>query len=500
MKPEFYFDRKNNLRNFYELLNEVFLNGIESPEKNHGLKSKPLVLLLQDPKIDHEFDHELGRCFRNWFLGSREKYFLTSLADPPASWIEWGNANQVLLNEEVSNSTDLYDPRQIYQTNDPSLTSLFIAEFIGIPFNKLPILLFCTGLDSREFFWMPTCKEDLDWQMRFLIKLGDVRENKEFFSLPNYPFKIKKIELKNKVYEVLIELSQIISSFKKDNGTIFGFSPKEYSVKINRQQGEKEIELNLFYSGINYLKHKAENLLTGKNSITDSVRFMIVRDESRSVLDEKLNSKMISFFEKRDRISRLIKTNFHELVSMNQVFLQKETILLLSQGMQMIELANREIIFDYSPWILPFVKSFEKELSYSIAHWVRKKYDIALPQYFYEFQPGKKAIVDLGRNFYVDFNQSRNDLWATPTLGGQISGFKTTAINSKEHPFKTEENYQQFLSLAYQLKNSRNRACHSEQTTEDDLDKVIKSWKMLLEGGFFETLYNLKKEYQGISN
>lgn len=154
-------------------------------------------------------------------------------------------------------------------------------------------------------------------------------------------------------------------------------------------------------------------------------------------------------------------------------------------------------LFDYSPLILPFAKSFEKELSYSIVHWVRKNYDITLPLYFYEYEPDKNAQIVLGRNFSIDFNQSLNDSWVSPTLGGQISGFKKAVANSGNHPFNSDEDYQEFLNLAYQIKNIRNRACHSERTTKSDLDKILSCWKGLFERRYFETLYKLKKEYMG---
>ncbi|EMS33826.1 hypothetical protein C943_04145 [Mariniradius saccharolyticus AK6] len=128
---------------------------------------------------------------------------------------------------------------------------------------------------------------------------------------------------------------------------------------------------------------------------------------------------------------------------------------------------------------------------------MRKQLEINLPLYYYEYEPGKNAQVRLGGKFSIDFNQPLNDMWVSPTMGGQISGFKETVLAKGYHPFKSDTDYKDFLNLAYQIKNIRNRACHAERTSKTDLEKILDSWKAILSKGYLKTLAQLKNEYRG---
>lgn len=475
--------------NSYHLFEEISQMGSEFPKKLHSLDISLYAILVHDHKNDPEFDKEVGTSFIKWHQESVNNFLFTALADPPQTWLEWAKENK---EQFFGRNSDIYNPKKVYRTFNPSLTALFIAEFLGIPFNKLPVIIFTPDLNSRYFYWMPTNVGLVNPQFAWLKNIAAKLDGETLNDLPYSPFRIGRFSLEKRFSEVLVELCQKISAFQGNEGFsnsfTYSFAQSNSLEPIDRNQSEKNIELDLFYSGYKYFKkEKDHSFEDDDNSISDGVRYMMVDDDLTFRADNRGNSENE-------------RKKFERLLAFNLSLLQKESKLFLEQGIQMINSLHGQIIYDYSPFILPFVKSFEKELSYSIVHWVRKRYHISLPQYFYEFQPGIKAEVKLWRNYSIDFNQSRNDLWTSPTLGGQISGFKNTAYIANEHPFKTEEDYQQFLSFAYQIKNTRNRACHSERTTENDLDKVINSWVGLFEGGFFETLNKLKKEYRGYTD
>ncbi|WP_439490539.1 hypothetical protein [Algoriphagus sp.] len=466
--------------------------------------TKIFAILLHDPESDPEFDLAVGRSFKEWYTKSDRNFHFTTLADPPISWtiITQEYEGNLSANDKVLN--ERYNPRNIPNTSDPSLTSLFIAEYLSIPFQKLPAIIFTPDLKSPFFYWMPTNTLGIQGQLDWLKTIPNTIELPWIRGL-NHVIKIRKINLKRSFGAELFALGRKISdldSRKQDSITANYFSPPKAFLKpIDKTQSESQVELNLFYSGIEYLKKKKEEFLDIDNNITDTVRFLIIKDPLPASEVKKGSTTGSSFFSRvfnfRNKSANTKSKSFEDLVTMNLHFLQKESKLFLEQGIRMAHSLYGQSIYDYSPMILPFAKSFEKELSYSIVHWVRKKYDITLPQYFYEYEPGKNAQVKLGKNYTIDFNQSRNELWTSPTLGGQISGFKNTVLDSKDHPFKSDEDYQQFLNLAYQIKNIRNRACHSDRTSKEDLDKILSCWIGLFEMKYFEILNKLKKEYQG---
>jgi hypothetical protein len=524
--------------------------------KNIPVDFKLFAILLHDPKTDPEFDQVVGRSFYNWHLNSGNKLLLTALADPPQSWMHWARENKGPIFGENRILNELYNPKNIHQTFDPSLTALFITEYLGIPFGKLPAIIFTPDLNLPYFYWMRTDVASVNGQLEWLKTIPISSEFSLLGSI-NDTIQIKRIKLKSKFSFLLVDLSQKISQLGQGRFTDNEYGPNDYQEIPKKQKPtEKEIELNLFFSGIQLVKQKKNEFLDYEKHISEDIRFSLVRERPSSYNDipepvkpepsKSFFSKLFNvLFKKRQNESEIksqgnieikrqreieikrqreirreiqimrqkeseIKSQkesvkespsenekFERLVKINLQFLQRESILFLEQGINMSRSINSSNFYDYSPLILPFAKSFEKELSYSIVHWVRRNYDITLPLYFYEYEPGKKAKVFLGKNYTIDFNQTQNDSWISPTLGGQISGLKKAVTNFESHPFKSDLEYQEFLNLAYQIKNIRNRACHSEKTSRSDLDKILSCWKDLFEKNYFETLALLKKEYMG---
>ncbi len=488
----------------------LHINGsrlFEAFAENNGILVRKLIpsnfnlitILLHDPNSDPEFDRLVGSYFSSWTLNSVKDFYFTALPDPPQSWFKWSteekekifrqNPYLSISNQRGSNSEPL----------DPSMKALFLAEYFGIPFRKLPAFIFTTDSNLNQFYWMPANKKELNEQYTWLQSVSTnptlISSSKEY-----HKYKVRKISLpyffNYRSYSSKIadeELSSKMESFSFSIKNLNPFSEK----KKNKE--DKEIELNLLYSGIKVLNRLKDDLYAFEGHPLPKPKPNFDSTISSSEVKRKNYRKEFkpSFYQ---RLFNLILPNQKketDLLSENIKFLQKESVLFFEQGLSMAKEIDGMNQFDYSPFILPFAKSFEKELSYSLVHWVRKKFDILLPNYFYEYEPGKIAEINLGRNYSIDFNQRRNDLWISPTLGGQLSGFKQTVTSFGNHPFNSEEDYQEFLTIAYQIKNIRNRACHSERTTEQELEKIINCWKILFRKGYIKTLHSLKLEYMG---
>jgi hypothetical protein len=487
----------------------LHINGsrlFEAFAENNGILVRKLIptnfnlitILLHDPNSDPEFDRLVGSYFSSWTLNSIKDFYFTALPDPPQSWFKWSTEEEEKIFRQnpylsISNQRDSNS-----QPLDPSMKALFLAEYFGIPFRKLPAFIFTTDSNLNQFYWMPANKKELNEQYSWLQSVSTnptlISSSKEY-----HKYKVREISLSYffnyRSYSSKItneELSSKMESFSFSRKNLNPFSEK----KKNKE--DKEIELNLLYSGIKVLNRLKDDLysidypnLKPKPSTGDTTFYP---ERSQKSYREDLK---IPFLHKLiDSLFKNSNSKKHP-VEDNIIFLQKESALFFEQGIKMAKEIDGMNQFDYSPFILPFAKSFEKELSYSLVHWVRKKFDILLPSYFYEYEPGKIAEINLGRNYSIDFNQRRNDLWVSPTLGGQLSGFKQTVTSFGNHPFNSEEDYQEFLTIAYQIKNIRNRACHSERTTKQELEKIMNCWKILFRKGYIKTLYSLKLEYMG---
>ncbi|MCS5488871.1 hypothetical protein [Algoriphagus limi] len=487
--------------NSYTLFEAIAQNDGELLKEMIPVNFKLFAILLHDPNSDPEFDRIVGRSFYNWHLKSGKELLFTALADPPESWMAWARENKGQVFGDNQALNELFNPKNIYQTFNPSLTALFISEYLKIPFGNLPVIIFTPDLNLPYFYWMPTNATTVSSQLDWLKTIPKTYELPSQLAIHNSN-RVRKVRVWPKFSSVLVDLSRKISDLGHRNYNQFSFSHEQFRLKpINKRRSDRTIELNLFYSGIEFLNRKKDEFIDFESGMMEKPRFMIVKDLKSPLYDKKEPEINRSFFQKLFNITpkkyQVKPKSFEVLVSENLKFLQRESKLFFQQGIEMANSLHSTTLFDYSPLILPFAKSFEKELSYSIVHWVRRNYDITLPLYFYEYEPGKNAQVVFGRNYSIDFNQSLNDSWVSPTLGGQISGFKKAVTNFGSHPFKSDEDYQVFLNLAYQIKNIRNRACHSERTTKSDLDKILSCWKGLFERKYFETLYKLKKEYMG---
>ncbi|GAB2478897.1 hypothetical protein [Algoriphagus taiwanensis] len=492
--------------NSYTLFEAIAQNDGELLKKRIPVDIKLLAILLHDPESDPDFDLEVGRSFYNWHLNSGNELLFTALADPPESWMAWARENKGQFFGSNRAINELFNPKNIYQTFNPSLTALFISEYLKIPFGNLPVILFTPDLNLPYFHWMPTNATAVSSQLDWLKTIPKTYELPWIRGI-NHSLKVRKVRLNTPFSSILVDLSRKISELGLKNYYQHVDSPENLlSRPLNKKRSDSEIEINLFYQGIEFLKRKKDEFIDFESgySRADKPRYMIIKDLEPKLYQRKESDLKKSFFQKLFNYpskKNLVKPkSFEELIHENQIFLQRESKLFFKQGIEMVNSLENTSLFDYSPLILPFAKSFEKELSYSIVHWVRSNYDIKLPLYFYEYEPGKNAQVIMGRNFSIDFNQSLNDSWVSPTLGGQISGFKKAVSNFGSHPFKSDEDYRDFLNLAYQIKNIRNRACHSDRTTKSDLDKILSCWKSLFEKRFFETLSQIKKEYMGQSS
>ncbi|EMS33827.1 hypothetical protein C943_04146 [Mariniradius saccharolyticus AK6] len=358
--------------NSYKLF-EAIANG-DDRYLNHHLKVdfKMFAILLHDPRSDAEFDREVGGSFDRWHRESGKNLLFTALADPPQSWMYWAEKKDNRFFKDNWGLNELANPGKIHQTFDPSLTALFIAEYLDIPFAKLPAIVFTPDLGLPFFYWMPSSGTLINRQIAWLIRAANELPKERLADLLYAPFKYAKVGLDRAFGSALVDLSAKISNLAtRSYGSPWPSKAGKHATKAST---DKEIELGLFYSGIEIVKSINPRQpgfgFEIRESSMHSIDFPggIVEDSSDSYNDYKKSSKKAKTVEvspKKSSFSQLFKVgkgvkekSFEELVQENQFLIEKDTRLFLDQGLKLIQ-SLETLDFDYSPFILPFGKSFE---------------------------------------------------------------------------------------------------------------------------------------------
>jgi hypothetical protein len=177
--------------------------------------------------------------------------------------------------------------------------------------------------------------------------------------------------------------------------------------------------------------------------------------------------------------------------------LEPDTWGILLDGALLNSLYQEKLFFDASPFINPFGKAFEKEMTYSLVHWIREHLAIDLPEYFYRYQPEKKAILQKGET-YFNYNQIKpsTTVWWPPMIGGQVRGFEILNKEKAISPFKTKEETNSFLEIGERIMHIRNQSSHTGIEGASSLKAIIHKWRELWKGGYLEQLAILKNDYR----
>jgi len=439
--------------------------------------------LVHDPQ-NTNFNLKLQESFFKLHLATRNDLLFTAFVDPPESWIEWVNKKEINFGE-FYNSEQLHNPQNIIKTFNPSMVSNFICQYLNIPAHKLPFLIISDDLSKPGYY---VVELNADGLMDAIMGLCEFNYYKADMNLDTFfeniysHTRVNKITSESSLANTLLKLSAILYELSSDNE----LNKRVANVLISAQETElnsfnKDSELGLIFDGLRRLQDKASKNLYFPSEYSDVL----------TSKDDTVSERQISYcsFKKNTPQRRI---NFNEETF---ALLERGSQLLLLQGIKLYDKYDDE--FDSSVHIFPFVKAFETELTYSLTHWVREQYNIELPPFFYEFEPGKYAVVNIGRGVNIDFNKKKNQQWACPELGGQLAGFKTTRKLSLLHPFSSDELCNSFLDISFSLKNIRNRAIHPSFLGKKELDQVVNYWEDLLNNDYFKELYSLKIKYKG---
>jgi hypothetical protein len=440
--------------------------------------------IVHSPSLAPDFDEELQKSFQKLNLITGEDFLFTSFVDPPKAWIDWIENNKDRYENftkrfDYSDKGQIKNPKLLLKTLDPSLTALLIAEELGINLINLPFLIVTTHPREKSFYLLQLKKETLlshmaDFtELAATIKMGiqiDV-------AIKNLGLQLKKIDLEvplaDKLYQLSIKLLEVSRNRKSLENFYVKFSDhRANNFSVNQKNSSSADELNLLFDGYELVKRHLPNAVNKNPKI------------------RKGNSEDFDLLV----LASCLELTPGEVLKLKE-YLEPATFSFLAQGAK-LKLIYSDFFGDTGPFILPFGKAFELEMSYSLVHWIRREYDIQLPRYFYEYQPNIEVI--LGDQPGYDFNslKEKSQEWRPPMLAGQLTGLVLTNRDKQVHPFDSDFDLQHFLDLGFRLKNLRNNACHPNTTTEDDLIEIIGIWKELFSKGVMEKLFELKSNYR----
>jgi hypothetical protein len=361
--------------------------------------------IIHSPKLAPEFDEELQKSFHKLNLITGDDFLFTSFVDPPKAWLDWmsnqDNQQKQFVNTFTSGSytkEQIKNPRLILKTLDASLTALLIAEELGVNTNNLPFLILTTHPKEQHFYLLNLKEGTLLSQMADLtelaatIKLGVSIDA----AILDLGIRVKKIALGMPLAEKFHTLGLRLLHLARNTRSLKALQVKFSEERIHDSQLLLEDgmaqELKLLFEGYELVKNRLHQAVYNANEI---------RAASTEDFDTLLVAHCFDF-------------NQEEITEFKK-YTEASTFAFLVQGAK-LKLIYSDFFGDAGPFVLPFGKAFELELSYSLVHWIRKEYDIQLPRYFYEYQPNVEVV--LGEAPGVNFNSLdvKSQEWRAPVL------------------------------------------------------------------------------------
>lgn len=442
--------------------------------------------IIHSPKLNPDFDEELQRSFQRLSLITGEDFLFTSFVDPPKTWVDWISNNKDRYKSFTSRfGWDFYhkeqikNPRLIIKTLDSSLTALLIAEELGVNTINLPFLVITPHSKEKYFYLLNLKKETLLSHMADLtelaanIKMGvEVDKAIQVLGLP-----LKKIELEvplaNKFYKLSLRLIEVSRNSNELSDLRVKLSSLEnrYS-KSSRNDKISKNEIDLLFEGYDIVSKNLNEAIHKNKEL---------REGGKGDFDSTI-------------VARCLGLTLEEVLELKK-YLEVSTYAFLVQGAK-FKIIYSDFFGDAGPFILPFGKAFEIEMSFSLVHWIRSEYFIQLPEYFYVYQPNMEVLIGDPPGFDFNYLDKMTQEWRPPMIGGQMTGLVLANRNNQTHPFTSKQDLKLFIYLGFKLKNIRNNACHPNNSTAKDLEAIIDIWKKLFQKGFLKRLFELKTSYR----
>lgn len=435
--------------------------------------------IIHDPQSKDGFGELLTRRFRHLSDLTGFNFLFTAFISVPSE-----------------NDRDRFrtDPDHLRSGLDESLASdlpYFYAEFISERLNinssSLPYIIVTDDPKQSRYYVIELNSDNLlkvMWDLtgvadnlkrlrKFSRNLGVSDPKDEFLkevSFGNLMEKLGtavfKIEAEKSLSKQLLECALILQNYSRDKYKYLGiedFVSNEWQENFRKKLGSAEQE-----------ELKTAELL---RKVTGQGEFLGPKKEH--FLMELMEIQMEADFQ-----------NFKS-------FLENDSYANLLDGALLMRYYDESLFTDASPFILPFLKAFEKEMNYSLVHWIRENLQIDLPEYFFRYQPDKLAVLNKGES-RLDYNRLKTNstFWQPPMIGGQVYGLEILFQEQSVSPFKTPDATQSFLEIGEKIMGIRNQATHTGKHGAKSLRLMIHKWRELWKDGYLWELSQLKFRYK----
>lgn len=519
---------------------------------------KLFVFILHNPKINVEFDQYINDKFSELdnITGDNVLFFsLINRTNPKIS--EFLKSKHFHFNGLSEETKEFFSNQNNFIIEDKNTSAYFLSKLLKIKSDTLPILILTDNLESDKIYCLKTSSSNLLIQLSYLSNFARLNKNA---NISLYNFKqttseyVQIIDLEKKLSKYLSLFYSTAASitFKSDinkedsndyskneisklNSDIIDYKNNFLHLEQEKDDPgflDKELEIfndkfydkNFIYlSGIS-LKSKLidknyydflKDLISKTSKLAESpsyerttLKSPVYCHHSAILLDKdfSLKSSSLDYISQSKKISENI-THIH----INDSYIEEESKIILDTanviaGMYLDkEKLNRIGLdkLDFSPLVISLSKFFEIEINLSIVHWIRKKLNIHLPEYFNKYEPDIKAMLQINNindSFWVNFNKSSGRNWIAPGLGQSEYSFKKLRGKFKwDNVIKKHKlNTKLLLENWENIRATRNKAAHIEIINEKDVIKLQRSIILLNNNDIFKKLNLMKNIFRGI--
>jgi hypothetical protein len=480
----------------YSMLRALGYNedGYVLPETKKILsKFRMFALVLHDPKNHPEFDRKFREIFPRLDYLTGEKMLFFGLTNPPSDWVK---ANQGRDYFGIWEKEKLLDPANAYATNDDSLTAYSIANTLEIDYDDLPVLIISNDFQNRSFVVIKTCVQHIEKQLTE-VGLFATDSPYEVVYLQTEKFKkvLKSIDLCGGEFTI----KNLAQSLAKHLSDILAFA-------INNSNSLNSSEIAKHRKRV--IQEISEGSKTGKDTSL-ILKNKTILHSFLSLLSDKFQEKNQLLFKEELNFELEPESDYNSSrnnkhLTIEKERLEKESSIILKGTEKIISNFEQEYgekdIADYSPIIIGIGKIFEKEINFSVVHWIRKKLNIDLPEFFNKYEPGQQCIYipsSVENQRSIDFNRGNAYKWMPPGMGESEHVVSDWFRKGNYIEFFDSATEQELISGWNKLRRIRNNAAHMDITDFNSYVSAVDEMNKLSNQNIFSRLFDLKDLYSG---
>jgi hypothetical protein len=446
------------------------------------------AFIVHDPEKHREFSENLKKQFLKFHNKTGKKLLFFALTQPPGEWKdeevqpEYFKHLQQVFREDRNLAAY---PRQI-ETNlfNQSFNVHAIANTLKIPSDQLPAIVITTHPSLWSFQWYRTCTKQIGNQLKELaIFANDLDQYRKPETLPRV-FQNKMFELLQEEYDEEINLCEGKGNEFLTESLATALS-ELLSFLINRESQFSD-----------YTEMAKSQVNIAMTRVINAIKAV----KSNGTLDEEQEELMDTLCEKVGTFITLLQPTRENVIQDFDIDSNQLLKIGLSVGDFLKSNQNRFPNLDYTPAAICLAKAYEIEINKSIVHWIRKKNDITLPEYYCQVQPEVEAVIipkDVKEPQPIDFNKSRkNGTWHPPAMGqSYLVASKNLEKQEWSHFWRPEER-KMLLREWQKIADIRNHAAHSEKVTDEDMNLLLDSINTLDAHKIFGKLAGMRDSFR----